>query len=101
MRSQATKLSLELERLKKKKNSLKDFPDFGTSAEDSAQEVAEFTTDNELRIKINHSIKAITEALKAVDRGTYGICKVCHDPIMSSRLKIMPETTTCAQDHQK
>lgn len=101
LRTQANKLGLELERLKKKKNSLKNFPDFGTSAEDSAQEVTEFTTDNELKKKIDQSIKDITQAMRAINQGTYGICRVCHDPIMPSRLKVMPETTTCAQDHKK
>lgn len=101
IRSQNDKLSEDLERLKKKKAGIKNFPDFGSSTDDAAQEVAEFSNENEILKKIDYSVKEIKQALKAIENGTYGVCQVCGENIMLSRLKIMPEATTCAEDQKR
>ncbi len=38
----------------------------------------------------------ILEALASIERGTYGICTGCEQPIPFERLLIFPETLTCA-----
>lgn len=95
IRQQDDKLNQELEQLKAKKKEIKNFPDFGTSTDDAAQEVTEFTTDKSLIFNINKKIKEINAALKAISNGTYGICTNCGERIMAGRLKIMPEAITC------
>jgi DnaK suppressor protein len=38
----------------------------------------------------------INEALKRLDKGTFGRCVVCGDAIAFERLLVFPETPTCA-----
>ncbi|KKQ87194.1 MAG: DnaK suppressor protein [Berkelbacteria bacterium GW2011_GWA2_38_9] len=95
IRQQDDKLNQELEQLKAKKKEIKNFPDFGSSTDDSAQEVTEFSTDKSLIFNINKKIKEINAALKAISNGTYGICSNCGERIMAGRLEIMPEAITC------
>lgn len=96
IREQDEKLLKELEQLTKKKKDIKKFPDFGSSIDDAAQEVAEFSTDNSLIVKINQKIKEIKEARKLIAKGAYGLCQNCGERIMGGRLAIMPEAVTCS-----
>jgi len=45
--------------------------------------------------RIKASLMAIEEALKKIERGTYGICEECEDKIEPGRLKLMPLTKLC------
>lgn len=38
---------------------------------------------------------AIVQALERIEKGSYGICVDCEDPIRYERLLIFPETATC------
>lgn len=40
-------------------------------------------------------IQEIEAALERLDRGTYGICESCEEPISEKRLIAIPETRTC------
>ncbi|MCK2157065.1 MULTISPECIES: TraR/DksA C4-type zinc finger protein [Exiguobacterium] len=40
-------------------------------------------------------------ALKAIEDGTYGVCKVCGKDIEIERLDIIPETLLCIEDAKK
>lgn len=40
-------------------------------------------------------LEAVDLALHTIERGTYGLCIVCSQPISSGRLKIVPFTTRC------
>lgn len=40
-------------------------------------------------------LEDINEALHALDDGTYGICRVCSEPIPYERLLALPTTDTC------
>jgi DnaK suppressor protein len=40
-------------------------------------------------------LKEIEEALLAIDKGTYGICKMCEEEINPERLKIKPFAKYC------
>lgn len=40
-------------------------------------------------------IKLIAQALKSVERGDYGICRRCEEPIGYARLKARPEASLC------
>lgn len=95
IRQQDARLTEELEQLKAKKKEIKNFPDFGSSIDDSAQEVTEFSTDKSLIFNINKKIEEINAALKAISNGNYGICIKCGERIMAGRLEIMPEAITC------
>jgi RNA polymerase-binding transcription factor DksA len=40
-------------------------------------------------------IRMIEAALKRIERGEYGICVVCGDPISEERLDVLPQTPKC------
>ena len=37
----------------------------------------------------------VEQALRAIDEGTYGTCRVCEEPIPVARLEVIPHTTLC------
>jgi RNA polymerase-binding transcription factor DksA len=42
-------------------------------------------------------IRMIEAALDRIERGTYGICVNCGDPISSERLDVLPHTPRCRE----
>ena len=43
-------------------------------------------------------LKEVNSALERIDKGTYGICEVCHDPIEEDRLLVDPLVKVCLGD---
>ncbi len=74
-----------------------DFPNYSDSAsiEDSANEVADYTTNLSLERDLESQLRDIDKALKRIEEGKYGICKYCNKEIELERLKIRPESTSC------
>jgi DnaK suppressor protein len=46
-------------------------------------------------------LQAIEEALFRMEKGTYGICRDCGDPIAPARLEAIPWTRVCISCKQK
>jgi DnaK suppressor protein len=46
-------------------------------------------------------LQAIEEALYRMEKGSYGICRDCGDPIASARLEAIPWTRVCITCKQK
>ena len=46
-------------------------------------------------------LQAIEEALVRIDKGTYGVCRDCGDPIAPARLQAIPWTRVCIACKQK
>ena len=46
-------------------------------------------------------LQAIEEALVRMEKGTYGICRDCGDPIAPARLEAIPWTRVCITCKQK
>jgi DnaK suppressor protein len=44
---------------------------------------------------LERKVDEIDIAIRNAERGTYGICEVCGEPIDRERLAIMPEATMC------
>ncbi|MSU89898.1 TraR/DksA family transcriptional regulator [Rhodobacteraceae bacterium 2CG4] len=42
-----------------------------------------------------HEIQMIRAALDRIDKGTYGICANCEEPISEERLDLVPHTPLC------
>ena len=42
-------------------------------------------------------LESVEEALEQVQRGQYGICENCGEPIDPERLEILPEATLCVK----
>lgn len=46
-------------------------------------------------------LQAIEEALGRIDRGTYGVCRDCGEPIAPARLNAIPWTRVCISCKEK
>jgi RNA polymerase-binding transcription factor len=46
-------------------------------------------------------LQAIEEALYRMERGTYGVCRDCGEPIAAARLEAIPWTRVCISCKQK
>src|ERR671911_2339337 len=46
-------------------------------------------------------LQAIEEALLRIDKGTYGICRDCGEPIAAARLRAIPWTRVCITCKEK
>jgi len=66
---------------------------------------ADFTIEEEkltgLALQELEILRAIDNALKRIEEGTYGICEVCGGPIEKERLELLPWTTLCAKCSKK
>jgi DnaK suppressor protein len=64
-------------------------------------DVASELLDRELRlgqlIADSDYLTEIDEALAAMDAGTYGVCRVCHQPLLQERLEAYPTALTCVR----
>src|SRR5579872_6600602 len=65
------------------------------------------TGNNEVHIQLKLKatdakiLQAIDEALVRMDKGTYGICRDCGEPIKVARLEAIPWTRVCIDCKQK
>jgi DnaK suppressor protein len=46
-------------------------------------------------------LQAIDEALGRIDKGTYGVCRDCGEPIAEARLRAIPWTRVCITCKEK
>lgn len=62
-----------------------------------------FSREQDLSLELNTRdlIARVDEALKRIDEGTYGFCRVCGRPIESERLEALPYTDICIEDKKK
>jgi DnaK suppressor protein len=47
--------------------------------------------------RLERKLEAIDDALRQAQKGTYGICERCGEPIDPARLEIVPEATLCVK----
>lgn len=86
----------------------------GTLAEEAGEQsgfdnhpgdTATATFDRELGYTLEaneeHLLKEIDGALKRIEEGTYGTCRICGKPIGEERLEAVPWATLCIEDARK
>ena len=56
------------------------------------QEMAKSLHEREQALELR-----ITDALRRIDEGRYGLCQICEIALPYGRLLVMPETRTCAR----
>jgi len=77
------------------------FPEYGTSEEESADEVATFIDRLSLGENMGQNLQEIDLALEKIKKGTYGICEECHREIDQQRLRAMPTARWCLECKNK
>ena len=65
------------------------------SEDDNALEIAEYSDDLSLDAKLEAELRDTKKALKAIEGGTYGICKYCNKEIDQKRLEARPTSSSC------
>ena len=84
----------------------------GVDQDSLPDEVDQATVESEQQMKLhlrtreNILLKKITKALRKIEKGNYGICEVCEEPISIKRLEARPVTDLCIrckedQEHQE
>lgn len=71
------------------------FPEYGDEEDENAREVAEYTANKPLEISLENTLRDVNQALERLDKGTYGICKYCKQPIDEKRLLARPTSSAC------
>jgi len=72
---------------------IENFPDMGDQA--AAESDRSFVL--RLRGREQRYIRKIDEAVERIEKGTYGICESCGEPIGVKRLEARPVTTLCIE----
>ena len=74
-----------------------DFPNSGDAEDENASEVAQFSDNLSLEDELVKALRDVEGALKLVEKGGYGTCKYCKQPIDERRLIARPTSTSCIQ----
>ncbi|HAZ28306.1 MAG TPA: hypothetical protein DCY48_00835 [Candidatus Magasanikbacteria bacterium] len=70
-------------------------PEYGSEEDDNAREVAEYTTNKPLELTLEKTLRDVVKALDRIDKGQYGMCKYCGQPIEEKRLRARPTSSSC------
>ena len=84
-----------LAELKRLREYVKAEPD--PSSDEADLDVYEREKNLALARRLEQKVEEIGKALKVAQKGTYGICERCGNPIDPARLKALPETTWCVK----
>jgi len=75
--------------------------DGGEDSVDAASDIYEREKTLAIIQTLERKLVSIERALRAAEKGGYGICEVCGEPIDPARLAVMPYTTTCIKCQEK
>jgi len=64
---------------------------------EAASDYANLTMNLNLAERDSKYLIQLEDALKRIDKGTFGICKVCQKVIPMVRLEVVPTTTKCVE----
>ena len=82
-------------------------PDFGNDIEstddfpEEADEAEEFSTNIAIASGLKDRLENVEEALRKMDKGTYGKCENCGKDIPLEVLEVNPESRHCADCNKK
>lgn len=77
------------------------FPDdIGSSNDENATEVEEYTDNLAVEKDLKEQLKDITDALKKIDAGTYGLDEETGEPIDPARLEAYPAARTNVRSNE-
>lgn len=71
------------------------FPDYGDKPDENAQEISDYSTNVVTQRVLEKSLDDIEKALRNIEKGAYGTCKYCQNPINEKRLLARPTASSC------
>jgi len=72
-----------------------DYPDYGNDETENTNEVATFDVNITLEATLEKELRDVNKTLERIDKGTYGVCKYCKQPIEDGRLLARPTSSAC------
>ncbi len=72
-----------------------DHPTSGNHLADDASELYEQTKNLAIKAHLESMLDQVEQAVRRLERGTYGVCEKCGQAIDPERLKVLPEATLC------
>ncbi len=73
------------------------FPEYGDKPDENAQEISDYSTNIVTEKVLEKILEDIDKALERIEKGTYGICKYCRQPIAEKRLLARPTAGACVK----
>ncbi len=73
------------------------FPEYGDKPDENAQEISDYTTNLATEKVLESALKDINSTLSRIEKGTYGTCKYCGNPIAPKRLLARPTASSCVE----
>lgn len=73
------------------------FQEYGNKDDENALEVAQYITDKPLEETLEKELRDVNKSLERLDKGSYGICKYCEEPIDEKRLLARPTSSACVE----
>jgi len=73
------------------------FENLGTDRNDNATEIEQYTDNLPVELTLEKNLQSVLEALKRIEKGTYGFCENCQKEIEVERLKANPSAETCVK----
>jgi DnaK suppressor protein len=73
------------------------FPEYGDKPDENAQEISEYSTSVVTEKVLDDTLEDIEKTLKRIDKGEYGSCKYCGEPINIKRLLARPTANSCVK----
>lgn len=95
VRKQKKFLLKELKRLTEQYKLTRQFPEYGSSEEENAQELEVLQENLGLQKNLKNLIRDTKDALIKIDKGKYGKCEDCGVQIEQGRLKAYPAASVC------
>ncbi|WP_139489931.1 TraR/DksA C4-type zinc finger protein [Brevibacillus dissolubilis] len=77
--------------------SIVEFSTYDNHPADIGTETFEREKDFSLRALDRETLREIEQALDQIEKGTYGLCTVCGQPIDEARLEARPQSLTCKE----
>lgn len=71
------------------------YPEYGDKSDENAQEISQYLTNKPLEIQLEKTLRDVNKALINIEKGSYGICKYCDNPIEEKRLEARPTSSSC------
>jgi DnaK suppressor protein len=72
-----------------------EYPEYGDESDENAREIADYTVNKPLEISLEKTLRDVIKSLERIEKGTYGICKYCDNPISEKRLRARPTSGSC------
>jgi DnaK suppressor protein len=83
------------------KNFISNFPDYGSSEDENAQEVSAYEDRLSVEGTLEKELRDIDSSLEKIKDGTYGVCKYCGKDIGEARLRVRPSSSACVECKKK